>query len=45
MSGADCALRLARQHQARGWWYHEPRLTFQPVLIWWKLCAGVIDWP
>lgn len=29
-----------------GWWYHGPRLAFQPVIIWWCLfCAGVIDWP
>jgi uncharacterized membrane protein len=28
------------------WWYHGPRLAFQPVLIWWALfCAGVIHWP
>jgi len=28
------------------WWYHGPRLAFQPVLIWWALfCANVIDWP
>jgi len=28
------------------WWYHAPRLAFQPVLIWWALfCAEVIDWP
>ena len=28
------------------WWYHAPRLAFQPVLIWAALyCAGVIDWP
>jgi uncharacterized membrane protein len=28
------------------WWYHGPRLAFQPVLIWWALfCAGAIDWP
>jgi len=28
------------------WWYHGPRLAFQPVLIWWALfCSGVIDWP
>lgn len=28
------------------WWYHGPRLAFQPVLIWWALfCADVIDWP
>jgi uncharacterized membrane protein len=28
------------------WWYHGPRLAFQPVLVWWALfSAGVIDWP
>ena len=28
------------------WWYHGPRLAFQPVIIWWALfCAGAIDWP
>lgn len=28
------------------WWYHAPRLAFQPVLVWWALfCAGLIDWP
>jgi uncharacterized membrane protein len=28
------------------WWYHGPRLLFQPVLVWWALfCADVIDWP
>jgi uncharacterized membrane protein len=28
------------------WWYHGPRLAFQPVLVWWALfCAGVADWP
>ena len=28
------------------WWYHAPRLAFQPVLVWWPLfCAGMIDWP
>lgn len=30
----------------QGWWYHGPRLVFQPVLIWWALfCTGVIRWP
>jgi len=30
----------------RSWWYHAPRLAFQPVLVWWALfCSGVIDWP
>lgn len=28
------------------WWYHGPRLAFQPVLVWWALFSGcVIDWP
>ena len=28
------------------WWYHGPRLAFQPVLVWWALyCAEVTDWP
>src|SRR5690242_10366045 len=28
------------------WWYHGPRLAFQPVFVWWALfCAGLIDWP
>ena len=28
------------------WWYHAPRLAFQPVLVWWALyAASVIDWP
>ena len=28
------------------WWYHGPRLAFQPVIVWWALYgAGVIDWP
>lgn len=29
-----------------GWWYHGPRLAFQPVLIWWALfVAEVTRWP
>ena len=29
-----------------GWFYHAPRLAFQPVLVWWALfCGGVVDWP
>ena len=29
-----------------GWWYHAPRLAFQPVIVWWALWAGdVIDRP
>jgi uncharacterized membrane protein len=28
------------------WWYHAPRLAFQPVLVWAALFAGgVTDWP
>ena len=28
------------------WFYHGPRLAFQPVIVWWALyCADVIDWP
>jgi uncharacterized membrane protein len=28
------------------WWYHGPRLAFQPVLMWWALfAAGAVDWP
>ncbi len=33
-------------HIADSWWYHGPRLAFQPVIVWWALfCGGVIDWP
>ncbi|MDY7559662.1 DoxX family protein [Pseudomonas sp. CCC3.2] len=29
-----------------GWWYHGPRLAFQPVLVWVALFSGaVVDWP
>ncbi len=28
------------------WWYHGPRLLFQPVAVWWALwVGGVVDWP
>lgn len=28
------------------WWYHGPRLLFQPVFVWWALwTGGVTDWP
>jgi uncharacterized membrane protein len=28
------------------WWYHAPRLAFQPVIVWWALYAGgVMSWP
>ncbi len=33
-------------HTQLGWWYHAPRLAFQPVLVWWALFAGeIITWP
>ena len=33
-------------HIANSWWYHGPRLAFQPVIVWWALySARVIDWP
>jgi uncharacterized membrane protein len=25
-----------------GWWYHIPRLAFQPVFVWWALFAGEV---
>ena len=28
------------------WWYHGPRLAFQPVLIWAApYASGLLDWP
>jgi len=37
---------VAVQGRTLGWFYHAPRLAFQPVIVWWALfCAGVIDWP
>lgn len=28
------------------WWYHGPRLLFQPVIVWWALwVGGATDWP
>ena len=28
------------------WWYHGPRLLFQPVFVWWALfVGGVVSWP
>ncbi len=44
-------IKHAFQHVALGgrtlgWWYHAPRLAFQPVLVWWALfCAGLLSWP
>ncbi len=32
--------------QVVSWWYHGPRLAFQPVFVWWALyVGGVTDWP
>jgi uncharacterized membrane protein len=32
--------------EALSWWYHGPRLMFQPVLIWLAFWVGhVTDWP
>jgi uncharacterized membrane protein len=29
-----------------GWWYHGPRLAFQPLIVWWALWASnAIAWP
>jgi uncharacterized membrane protein len=37
---------IALPHMPSSWYYHGPRLAFQPVIIWWALyCSGVIDWP
>jgi len=37
-------LPLAHAHLT--WWYHAPRLAFQPVLVWWALFAGDVTlWP
>ncbi len=37
-------IALGGRHMS--WWYHGPRLLFQPVFVWWALWAGgVIDWP
>lgn len=31
---------------AESWWYHGPRLAFQPIIVWSALfCSGWIDWP
>ncbi|NVD27032.1 DoxX family protein [Parasphingorhabdus flavimaris] len=37
---------LAIGEATASWFYHAPRLAFQPVFIWWALIAGgVINWP
>ncbi|MDC7789342.1 DoxX family protein [Rhodoplanes sp. TEM] len=52
---AVCVLPANVKHAIEGialppvpdsWWYHAPRLAFQPVLVWAALfCAGLVDWP
>jgi uncharacterized membrane protein len=33
-------------HAQLTWWYHAPRLAFQPVLVWWALFVGEVTiWP
>jgi uncharacterized membrane protein len=52
---ALCVLPANIKHAVQGvsvpglpdsWWYHGPRLAFQPVLIWLALYSSqVLDWP
>ncbi len=37
---------IAMNGETLSWWYHGPRLAFQPIAIWWALWASrAIDWP
>jgi uncharacterized membrane protein len=37
---------IAMNGQTLSWWYHAPRLAFQPIFIWWALwTGGVTNWP
>lgn len=37
---------IAMNGETLSWWYHGPRLAFQPIAIWWALWASrVTDWP
>jgi uncharacterized membrane protein len=37
---------IAMPYIGTSWWYHGPRLAFQPVIIWAALYAAeVLDWP
>ena len=37
---------IAMSGKTLSWWYHGPRLAFQPVFVWWALwVGGVTDWP
>jgi len=37
---------IAMNGETLSWWYHGPRLAFQPIAIWWALWVSrAIDWP
>jgi uncharacterized membrane protein len=37
---------IAMDGTQMSWWYHGPRLLFQPVFVWWALYAGgATNWP
>jgi uncharacterized membrane protein len=37
---------IALGGEVQSWWYHGPRLAFQPVFVWWALwVGGVTNWP
>lgn len=37
---------VAVNGQTLSWWYHGPRLAFQPIAIWWALWVSeAIEWP
>lgn len=37
---------IAMGGEPLSWWYHAPRLAFQPVAIWWALWVSrAIEWP
>ena len=37
---------IAMNGETLSWWYHGPRLAFQPIFIWWALWVSkVTEWP
>ncbi len=37
---------IAVNGETLSWWYHGPRLAFQPIAIWWALWVSeTIEWP
>lgn len=37
---------IAVEEETLSWWYHAPRLAFQPIAIWWALWVSKnIEWP